>query len=182
MVIVYMSFVTHVATIVSCLVLLNKQISQASFPPSWQEAIRLEVSSVLAQPSLIQNDRYRAALPKHLQREIVAEPWLRTLSTLELVTQVEDCLRTTGTLDQVSRDLEAVFDTDPTVHSVVRRGLHPIRNADVIVEAVDATAEVFEIEYNTLEEPVRTMYTGLFRRLGYRGLQHVRSRKISLPE
>jgi hypothetical protein len=159
-----MEFNIHLASIVCTLVLLSKQISGASFP-TWLEAIRMELSNVLSQPVLIQNQRYRAALPRSLQREIVAEPWLASMSVEDLVRQVEDSLRTAaGTLDHISQELEAVFDSDPTVYSVVRRGLPPIRNADVIVEVVDATAETFGIEYNTLEEPVRTMYYGLFRR------------------
>ena len=177
-----MEFKTHLATIVCTLVLLSKQISGTSFP-IWHEAIRMELSNVLSQPILIQNDRYRASLPRSVQREIIADPWLATMNLQDLIAEVEQSLRMSGTLDQISRDLEAIFDSDPTVYSIVRRGLPPIRNADVIVEAVDETAHAFEIEYSTLEEPVRTMYYGLFRRLGTRGLQRPRSpRKISLPE
>ena len=159
-----MEFKTHLASIVCCLCLLNKQISGHSFP-TWDDALRIDVSTVLAQPKLISNHRYRTALPRHIQREIIAEPWAASLPISEIVDEVERHLRSNEILDQVTVDMESIFDSDPTVYSVVRRGLQPIRNADIIVEAVDATSEAFGIEYNTLEESVRTMYFGLFRRI-----------------
>jgi hypothetical protein len=154
----------HLATVVCCLALLNKQITGHSFPP-WDEAIRIELSSVLSQPRLIENPQYRSALARETQRAIVADPWATSMTTRELVDTVIHEIEAAGITRDVEQVLESIFISDFCVYSVLRRGLAPIRNADVIVAAVDATSEALDVEYEALEDGVRTMYYGLFRRL-----------------
>jgi hypothetical protein len=154
----------HLATVVCCLALLNKQITGHSFPP-WDEAIRIELSSVLSQPRLIENPQYRSALARETQREIVADPWATSMTSRELVNTVIREIETAGITRDVEQVLASIFESDFCVYSVLRRGLAPIRNADVVVAAVDATSEALDVEYEALEDRVRTMYYGLFRRL-----------------
>ena len=152
------------AAIVCTLTLLNKQVTGRSFP-SFDDAVVLEVANVLSLPSLTQDQDYRRAIPKELQIEITREPWSKTMDTTELIDRVIEQLDGAGYLDSTYRIMSGVFDTDPTVYSVIRRGLQPIKNADIVVDAVDACGRVFSVEYDDLEGPVRALYYGLFQRL-----------------
>jgi len=125
---------------------LNKQITGHSFPP-WDEAIRIELSSVLSQPRLIQNPQYRTALTRETQREIVADPWNTSMTSRELMDTVLRELESAGITGDVEQVLGTIFESDFCVYSVLRRGLAPIRNADVVVAAVDATSEALNVEY-----------------------------------
>jgi hypothetical protein len=156
-------FRIRIAAIVCCLSLLSKQITGHAFP-GWKESIQLEISTVFSTHALTSDSSYRHALPRNLQQEIVAEPW-RQSSPSDLLDRITAALEERGMLDRAMTLAQSVFESDPTVYSVVRRGLAPIKNADVIVAAVDATADVFGIAYDDLETPVRDMYYGLFRRL-----------------
>lgn len=156
-------FKVKLAAIVCSLALLNKQISGHSFP-GWPEAIQIELSTILTTPTLTSDQSYRAALPRLLQQQILDEPWHQP-PPHTLLDEVTTALESAEMLDRVATQAMSVFDTDPTVYSVVRRGLAPIRNTDIIVAAVDATADSLGVAYTDLETPVRTLYYNLFRRL-----------------
>lgn len=152
------------AAIVCTLTLLNKQVTGRSFP-SFDESVALEVANVFSLPSLTQDPDYRRSIPKDLQIEITREPWSKTMTTTELIDRVIEKLDSASYMESAYRIMSGVFETDPTVYSVIRRGLQPIKNADIVVDAVDACSHAFSVEYDDLEGPVRGLYYGLFQRL-----------------
>jgi len=157
-------FRIHIAAIVCCLSLISRQVTGNSFP-GWKESIQLEISNVFSSNVLVRSPEYRNAIPRSMQSEIVAEPWTQTMRPSILLSGITEALDRAGLLTEVANTAMQIFDTDPTVYSVVRRGLSPIRNADVIVDAVDETSTLLGVEYEDLEDPVRQMYFALFARI-----------------
>ena len=157
-------FQIRIATVVCCLSLISRQVTGNSFP-GWKESIQLELSTVLSSNALVKSPEYRTAIPHSMQREIVAEPWVQTMSPATLLGGITEALDRAGLLNDVANTVVQVFDTDPSVYSVVRRGIAPIRNADVLVDAVDETSTLLGVDYRDLEDPVRHMYFALFQRL-----------------
>ncbi|MGA1465676.1 MAG: hypothetical protein ACO363_08105, partial [Balneolaceae bacterium] len=141
------------ASTVATLLLLCKQVTGSSFP-SFREALDLEYSSVLLQPSVRKHIWHR--LDTDLKRSLLADPWDRHDPIEEIINSV--CAIVDEDPTAVSIAVEASWKNDPAVYASIRRGLKPIRNADVIVDCVDVVSFYFGIPYDDLEMRVRERY------------------------
>lgn len=133
----------------------------------FKETIPIETMRVLG---MWQMDKiikgYATAIPRHLKKQLHSDPWERTMTPNDMVNEVCEAVVACGGYDMLERVMECINDFclegDPTMYSVIRRGLSPIRDADMIHQGIEHTCKEFELEYDAIEQPIKKMYYGIF--------------------
>lgn len=152
------------AVIVCCMVLLNKGVCGTSFP-GIHEVLDLEVPNMWSLPSLISWKPYRDSLETRIQKEIISDPWNRTMDLKELVTTIIESLERSGIAEEaVQRIKDVIFRSDPLIYSTLRRGLPPLEYSieDVVIQE---TCRVFGVDPGDVFGDIESMYDGIFRQL-----------------
>lgn len=155
-------FRLHWACITTNLLLLCKQVTGSSFP-SFDEALSLEIPTLLTLPSVIRV--LWGNLSPSTREAIVADPWTRSMSIKAMIDAVVDTVDTNQITHQVMMAMESIWETDPTCYAVLRRGLSPIRNADIIQDAVETVSTAFQVPPDDLDLSVQERYYNLFKRI-----------------
>jgi len=147
--------------IVCCMVYLNKGVCGPSFP-SIREVLDLEIPNMWSLPNLISWKPYRDSLETRVQREIVCDPWNRTMDLRDLITTILDSLVKAGIEDEtITRIRDTIFRSDPVIYSTVRRGLSPME-ISVQDDIVQGTCEAFGVDPDTVIGDIEDMYKGIF--------------------
>lgn len=152
----------QLATIVSCMVTLNRGVCGESFPDNPKEVLDLEIPNMFCLARLVSWKPYRDSIDSKTQREIISEPWNRTINLEDLVSNVVESIISHGIADDVvQRIRDSIFQSDPVVYSTIRRGLAPVEipvDDPVLVE----TCRVFEVHMESIRPEISEMYRVFF--------------------
>lgn len=142
--------------------------SLGSESPGVVELLNLELPRLLMLPSLFRHVPSYSSLDSIIARDIMADPWDRTVGL--------DVLLTTWARDIVEReeidsDLvvsiieEYAFVSDITAYSVIRRGTSPLSDADAMMDFIDDACAVLDIDLDMVYMYVYDVYTSFFNQI-----------------
>ena len=112
---------------------------------------------------------YATAVPRSIKKQLHADPWERTMTPNEIVDEVCEGVVASGGYDTLKRLMDTINDYclegDPTMYSVIRRGLQPLRDQDMIQQGIEHTSKTFKLDPEDIEQAVKDMYFGIFNAL-----------------
>lgn len=166
-------------TVITLVLLTRTMIDDEDGFPDAREVVQLELPRILTIPNLQQEyTSYRTILGTSLAQELVLDPWDTTMTSDSLLDMVSDKLSRASTEHQFPiRDFLTTvrvdsIQGDPTVYSILRRGLGPLEDVDLIVTIIDQCSEALGVSIDDTMLPTRSTYSTLFSQLGSAARKH----------
>jgi len=136
--------------------------------PCVLELLDVELPRVLSIPQIFQKVPKYKFISSSIARDINAVPWERERDMSTLLREWAEEITSHEQFD--ARDVvecieDYIFISDISTFSILRRGLQPITDPDIIMEFIDDACDILDVDIDSLYLMVTDVYYSIFRQL-----------------
>ena len=162
-------FLSIANAIITCSLIALSILDSLEDAPPIEDVVRIELSRLFTLPGLqTEFPEYKQIVDAKLARDILAEPFFATTPTKMVVQDIAGRISKHASF-RVDAFLQTMFTeavgSDPTVYSILRRGLSPISDPETVVKLIDEMNGEFGIDIEDNMEAVVDMYRSVYYQL-----------------